>query len=150
MSRYCFHLLQGVGLQYVFMCFYCVFLWEVMQCSAAMDILFLMDGSYSVGKGSFERCKHYALKLCQALDIGPDKVCFSVFFCVSPSLSISLVNHHSCNPSLVQVRVGLIQFGSTPRLEFALDSYTTKQELKKHMKKVSYRCVSSLTSHYDK
>ncbi|XP_049418961.1 von Willebrand factor A domain-containing protein 2 [Epinephelus fuscoguttatus] len=89
---------------------------EMMQCSAAMDILFLMDGSYSVGKGSFERSKHYAIKLCQALDIGPDKV-----------------------------RVGLIQFGSTPRLEFTLDSYTTKQELKKHMKKISYRGGSTQT-----
>ncbi|XP_075950322.1 von Willebrand factor A domain-containing protein 2 [Anarhichas minor] len=83
---------------------------EMMQCSAAMDILFLMDGSYSVGKGSFERSKHYAIKLCHALDIRPDKV-----------------------------RVGVIQFGSSPRLEFALDSYTSKQELKKHMKKISYR-----------
>lgn len=82
----------------------------MMQCSAAMDILFLMDGSYSVGKGSFERSKHYAIKLCQALDIRPDKV-----------------------------RVGVIQFGSSPRLEFALDSYTSKQELKKHMMKISHR-----------
>ncbi|XP_074519511.1 von Willebrand factor A domain-containing protein 2 [Halichoeres trimaculatus] len=90
---------------------------EMMQCSAAMDILFLMDGSYSVGKGSFERSKHFAIKLSQALDIAPDKV-----------------------------RVGLIQFGSVPRLEFALDSYTTKQELKKHMKKVSYRGGSTQTS----
>ncbi|TKS89620.1 domain-containing protein 2 [Collichthys lucidus] len=89
---------------------------EMMQCSAAMDILFLMDGSYSVGKGSFERSKHYAIKLCQALDIRPDKV-----------------------------RVGLIQFGSTPRLEFSLDSHTTKQELKRHMKKVSYRGGSTQT-----
>lgn len=52
----------------------CASPWVVMRCSAAMDILFLMDGSYSVGKGSFERSKHYAIKLCQALDIGPDKV----------------------------------------------------------------------------
>uniref|UniRef100_A0A8C4I061 von Willebrand factor A domain containing 2 n=1 Tax=Dicentrarchus labrax TaxID=13489 RepID=A0A8C4I061_DICLA len=89
---------------------------EMMQCSAAMDILFLMDGSYSMGKGSFERSKHYAIKLCQALDVGPDKV-----------------------------RVGLIQFGSVPRLEFALDSHTTKQDLKKHMKKVSYRGGSTQT-----
>ncbi|XP_034414887.1 von Willebrand factor A domain-containing protein 2 [Cyclopterus lumpus] len=89
---------------------------EMMQCSAAIDILFLMDGSYSVGKGSFERSKHYAIKLCQALDIGPDKV-----------------------------RVGLIQFGSSPRLEFALDSYTSKQELKKHIKKISHRGGSTQT-----
>ncbi|KAK7919576.1 hypothetical protein WMY93_010860 [Mugilogobius chulae] len=89
---------------------------EMMKCSAAMDILFLLDGSYSVGKGSFERSKHYAIKLSQALDIGPDKV-----------------------------RVGLIQFGSTPRLEFSLDKFTTKQELKKHMKKISYRGGSTQT-----
>uniref|UniRef100_H2U0F6 von Willebrand factor A domain containing 2 n=1 Tax=Takifugu rubripes TaxID=31033 RepID=H2U0F6_TAKRU len=89
---------------------------EIMQCSAAMDILFLMDGSYSVGKGSFERSKHYAIKLCQALDIGPDKV-----------------------------RVGLIQFGSAPRLEFSLDLHNTKQELTRHMKKISYRGGSTQT-----
>ncbi|CAG5906269.1 unnamed protein product [Menidia menidia] len=83
---------------------------EMMQCSAAMDIIFVMDGSYSIGKGSFERSKHYAIKLCQALDIGQDKV-----------------------------RVGLIQLGSVPRLEISMDSYFTKQELKKHMKKISYR-----------
>ncbi|XP_054623844.1 von Willebrand factor A domain-containing protein 2 [Dunckerocampus dactyliophorus] len=83
---------------------------EMMQCSGAMDILFLMDSSYSVGKGSFERSKHYAIKLCEALDIGPDKV-----------------------------RVGLIQFGSVPQLEFALDSYTSKHKLMVRVKKISYR-----------
>lgn len=118
----------------------CVFAREVMQCSAAMDILFLMDGSYSVGKGSFERSKHYAVKLCQALDIGPDKVCvFSDCLCRSLPLLLT-----SVNSALFQVRVGLIQFGSTPRLEFTLDAHTNKQELMKHMKKVSYRFVSSL------
>lgn len=68
-----------------------------MQCSAAMDILFLMDGSYSVGKGGFERSKHYAIKLCQALDIRLDKVGFlshpsSLFFFL---LSISIVFNHT-------------------------------------------------------
>ncbi|TNN28803.1 von Willebrand factor A domain-containing protein 2 [Liparis tanakae] len=87
---------------------------EMMQCSAAIDILFLLDGSYSVGKGSFERSKHYAIKLCEALDVGPDKV-----------------------------RVGVIQFGSSPRLEFALDSYASKEELKKRIKKIPHRCVFS-------
>lgn len=53
----------------------CVFyVWSVMQCSAALDILFVMDSSYSVGKGGFERSRHYVLKLCEALDISPDKV----------------------------------------------------------------------------
>ncbi|PWA21619.1 hypothetical protein CCH79_00003032 [Gambusia affinis] len=68
---------------------------EMMQCSAVIDILFLMDGSYSIGKGTFERAKHYAVKLCEALNIASNK--------------------------------------------FSLDSFSTKQELKKHLKKISYR-----------
>ncbi|XP_077482540.1 von Willebrand factor A domain-containing protein 2 isoform X3 [Stigmatopora argus] len=89
---------------------------QVIQCSAAVDVVFLMDGSYSVGKASFERGKHFALKLCQVLDIRPDKA-----------------------------RVGFIQFGSVPRLEFALDSYWTKRELKMHLKMISYRGGSTQT-----
>ncbi|XP_034049361.1 von Willebrand factor A domain-containing protein 2 [Thalassophryne amazonica] len=89
---------------------------EMMQCSAALDILFLMDGSYSIGKSSFERLKQFATKLCDALDIGPDKV-----------------------------RVGSIQFGSTPRLEFPLDVYSNKQEVKKHMKNILFRGGSTQT-----
>lgn len=50
----------------------------VMWCSAAVDILFLMDGSHSVGKGSFERSKHFAITVCDALDINPRKVSASL------------------------------------------------------------------------
>lgn len=51
-----------------------IFFLLVMQCSASLDVLFLLDGSYSIGKGSFERSKHFAGKLCDALDIHPDRV----------------------------------------------------------------------------
>ncbi|KTG35083.1 hypothetical protein cypCar_00018882 [Cyprinus carpio] len=89
---------------------------EMMQCSTAMDILFVMDSSYSVGKGGFERSLHYVLKLCEALDVSTDKV-----------------------------RVGVILFGSTPKLEISLDSYKSKEELKKKMKKIHYRGGSTQT-----
>ncbi|XP_040419528.1 von Willebrand factor A domain-containing protein 2 isoform X2 [Cygnus olor] len=89
---------------------------QLMQCSAAVDILFLLDGSYSVGKGSFERSKHFAGKLCDALDIHPGRV-----------------------------RVGLIQFSSTPHLEFPLDSYGTKQEVKEGIKRTVFRGGSTDT-----
>lgn len=45
-----------------------------MWCSAAVDILFLFDGSHSVGKGGFERSKHFAITVCDALDISPGRV----------------------------------------------------------------------------
>lgn len=53
-----------------------------------------------------------------------------------------------------QVRVGVIQFGSTPKLEISLDSYNSKEELKKKMKKIHYRyrdycyCVSVRLLHF--
>ncbi|XP_030631036.1 von Willebrand factor A domain-containing protein 2 [Chanos chanos] len=89
---------------------------DMMQCSAAMDILFLMDGSYSVGKGSFERSRHFIQRVCDALDIGAETV-----------------------------RVGVVQVGSTIRLEIALDSYSTKEELRKRLKKIPYRGGSTQT-----
>ncbi|KAM9010997.1 von Willebrand factor A domain-containing protein 2 isoform 2-T3 [Ara ararauna] len=83
---------------------------QLVQCSASLDVLFLLDGSYSIGKGSFERSKRFASKLCDALDIHPDRV-----------------------------RVGLIQFSSTPHLEFLLDAYLTKQEVKEGIERVVFR-----------
>ncbi|KAG7263483.1 hypothetical protein CRUP_005803 [Coryphaenoides rupestris] len=82
-----------------------------------MDVVFLLDGSYSVGKGSFERSRHYAIRLSQVLDIRPDKV-----------------------------RVGVVQFGSSPRLEISLDECSTREELTKRLKKISYRGGSTRTA----
>ncbi|NXE17560.1 VWA2 protein, partial [Ardeotis kori] len=89
---------------------------QSMQCSASLDVLFLLDGSYSIGKGSFERSKHFTSKICGALDIHPDRV-----------------------------RVGMIQFSSTPHLEFPLDLYLTKQEVKERIKRIVFRGGSTET-----
>ncbi|CAM5129810.1 unnamed protein product [Eretmochelys imbricata] len=89
---------------------------QLMQCSASVDLLLLLDGSYSIGKGSFERSKHFAGKLCDALNINPDRV-----------------------------RVGVIQFSSTPQLEFPLDSYLTKEEVKEKIKKIVFKGGSTET-----
>lgn len=50
----------------------------VMWCSAAVDVLFLIDGSHSIGKGSFERAKHFAITVCDALDVNPERVSASL------------------------------------------------------------------------
>uniref|UniRef100_A0A2K5RJM9 von Willebrand factor A domain-containing protein 2 n=1 Tax=Cebus imitator TaxID=2715852 RepID=A0A2K5RJM9_CEBIM len=83
---------------------------KMMWCSAAVDILFLLDGSHSIGKGSFERSKHFAITVCDALDISPEKV-----------------------------RVGAFQFSSTPHLEFPLDSFSTQQEVKAKIKRMVFK-----------
>ncbi|XP_036295006.1 von Willebrand factor A domain-containing protein 2 [Pipistrellus kuhlii] len=79
-------------------------------CSAAVDVLFLMDGSHSIGKGSFERAKHFAITVCDALDINPERV-----------------------------RVGAVQFSSAPWLEFPLDSLATQQEVKMKLKRMVFK-----------
>ncbi|XP_060624443.2 von Willebrand factor A domain-containing protein 2 [Anolis sagrei] len=83
---------------------------QLMNCSAPVDVMFLLDGSYSIGKGSFERSKHLAIKLCDALDIGPEKV-----------------------------RVGAIQFSNTAYLEFSLDTYFIKHEIKDKLKRIVFK-----------
>ncbi|XP_032168224.1 von Willebrand factor A domain-containing protein 2 isoform X1 [Mustela erminea] len=83
---------------------------KMMQCSAAVDLLFLIDGSHSVGKGSFERSKHFAITVCDALDINPERV-----------------------------RVGAMQFSSAPRLEFPLDALSSQQEVKAKIKRMVFK-----------
>lgn len=83
---------------------------KMMRCSAAMDILFLLDGSHSVGKASFERSKRFAITVCDALDISQERV-----------------------------RVGAMQFGSAPHLEFPLDAFPTRQEVKAQVKRMIFK-----------
>ncbi|XP_073451953.1 von Willebrand factor A domain-containing protein 2 isoform X3 [Aquarana catesbeiana] len=87
-----------------------------MFCSAPLDILFLLDGSNSIGKGSFERSKHFAVRLCDALDISADRV-----------------------------RVGVIQYSATPQLEFRLDSFFTKEDLQEKIKAIVLKGGSTET-----
>uniref|UniRef100_A0A7N4PGS3 von Willebrand factor A domain-containing protein 2 n=1 Tax=Sarcophilus harrisii TaxID=9305 RepID=A0A7N4PGS3_SARHA len=89
---------------------------QLMQCSAALDVLFALDGSHSIGKGSFERSKYFAIKLCDTLTIDPDKV-----------------------------RVGVLQFSSIPQLEFPLDSFYTREEVKEKIKKTVFKGGSTET-----
>ncbi|KAM4034001.1 von Willebrand factor A domain-containing protein 2 [Anomaloglossus baeobatrachus] len=87
-----------------------------MFCSAPLDVLVLLDGSSSVGKGGFERSKHFAVKFCDTLDISADRV-----------------------------RVGVLQFSSAPQLELRLDSGITKHDLKEKINSVVFRGGSTDT-----
>ncbi|XP_069837861.1 von Willebrand factor A domain-containing protein 2 [Dendropsophus ebraccatus] len=88
-----------------------------MFCSAPLDVLFVLDGSNSVGKGSFERSKHFAVKFCDTLDISAERV-----------------------------RVGVIQYSSTPQVELRLDSTFSKENVKEKIKSVVFKGGSTETS----
>ncbi|XP_053307201.1 von Willebrand factor A domain-containing protein 2 [Spea bombifrons] len=87
-----------------------------MRCSAALDVLILLDGSNSVGKGSFERSKHFASRLCDVLDVGGN-----------------------------QVRVGVVQYSSAPQLELRLDSGLSREDVKEKIRAVTFKGGSTET-----
>ncbi|KAM6184775.1 von Willebrand factor A domain-containing protein 2 [Rhynchocyon petersi] len=89
---------------------------KMMRCSATVDVLFLLDGSHSVGKRSFETAKRFAIMVCDALDISPERV-----------------------------RVGAFQFSSVPHLEFPLGWFSTLQEVKAKIKKMVFKGGSTET-----
>ncbi|KAM8924749.1 von Willebrand factor A domain-containing protein 2 [Pelodytes ibericus] len=87
-----------------------------MQCSATIDVLILLDGSNSVGKGAFERSKHFAARLCDSLDISTNRV-----------------------------RVGVIQYSTTPQVELRLDSEFNREGVKEKIKAVPFKGGSTET-----
>ncbi|XP_073412715.1 von Willebrand factor A domain-containing protein 2 [Dendrobates tinctorius] len=87
-----------------------------MFCSAPLDVLILLDGSSSVGKGGFERAKHFAVKFCDTLDISADRV-----------------------------RLGVLQYSSAPQVELRLDSGFTRDDIKEKIKAVVFRGGSTET-----
>lgn len=89
--------------------FLCVFLWagdaqesipdSVLNCCEG-DVLFLLDSSGSVALYEFSRMVDFLSKLLSPFSLGPD-----------------------------QVRVGLLQVGTEPHLEFGFDAYRTQTRL---------------------
>uniref|UniRef100_A0A4W3GB04 Collagen type VI alpha 6 chain n=1 Tax=Callorhinchus milii TaxID=7868 RepID=A0A4W3GB04_CALMI len=78
--------------------------------SSVADIVFLVDGSWSIGSQNFRRVREFLYTLVNAFDIGEDKV-----------------------------RVGLVQYSSTPRTEFLLNSYSSKTEILQYLQQLPYK-----------
>ncbi|XP_030310044.1 collagen alpha-3(VI) chain isoform X2 [Calypte anna] len=68
------------------------------------DIIFLLDGSLSVGNANFPYVRDFVATLVNSFDVGTDKI-----------------------------RVGLVQFSDTPKTEFFLYSYQTRSDIIHHM-----------------
>ncbi|KAK6490585.1 collagen alpha-6(VI) chain-like [Huso huso] len=77
---------------------------------AIADIVFLVDGSWSIGTENFKRVREFLYTLINTLDVGEDKV-----------------------------RIGLIQYSGTPRTEFALNTYQTKEDNLQYIKTLPYK-----------
>lgn len=77
---------------------------------AKADIVFLVDGSASIGLRNFQQIREFLTSVVTNFDISPNKV-----------------------------RVGMVQFSDTPKTEFFLNTYEVKQEILDYIKRLPYK-----------
>ncbi|KAM9308137.1 collagen alpha-6(VI) chain-like [Gastrophryne carolinensis] len=78
--------------------------------SNAADIVFLMDGSWSIGTENFQSMQKFLYTLINGFDIGRDKI-----------------------------RIGLIQYSDEPRTEFYLNTYEKKEDILQYVQTLKYK-----------
>uniref|UniRef100_UPI0037E74C95 collagen alpha-6(VI) chain isoform X2 n=1 Tax=Semicossyphus pulcher TaxID=241346 RepID=UPI0037E74C95 len=76
---------------------------------AVADIVFLVDGSWSIGTENFEQIRQFLSTLVNSFDIGPD-----------------------------HVRIGLVQYSTDPRTEFLLNTHQNKKDILQYISKLPY------------
>lgn len=76
---------------------------------AVADIVFMVDGSWSIGTENFERIRLFLYTLVNGFDVGPD-----------------------------HVRIGLVQYSTTPRTEFLLNTHQDKTEILQYISRLPY------------
>ncbi|XP_026172742.1 collagen alpha-6(VI) chain-like isoform X2 [Mastacembelus armatus] len=76
---------------------------------AVADIVFMVDGSWSIGTANFKQIRLFLSTLVNSFDIGPD-----------------------------HVRIGLVQYSTSPRTEFLLNTYQSKQDILQYISELPY------------
>ncbi|XP_070692202.1 collagen alpha-6(VI) chain [Pempheris klunzingeri] len=76
---------------------------------AVADIVFMVDGSWSIGAENFEQIRQFLYTLVNSFDVGPD-----------------------------HVRIGLVQYSTSPRTEFLLNTHQNKQDILQYISKLPY------------
>lgn len=74
------------------------------------DVVFLVDGSASIGLENFQQIREFLSSLVSVFEVAPDKV-----------------------------RIGLVQYSDTPRTEFLLNTYQNKDDILNYIKNLRYK-----------
>ncbi|CAM4530985.1 unnamed protein product, partial [Caretta caretta] len=78
--------------------------------ASVADIVFLMDGSWSIGKENFRRMQDFLYIMVSSFDVGEDKI-----------------------------RIGLIQYSDAPHTEFFLSTYNCKEAILEKIQALHYK-----------
>nr|XP_046254472.1 collagen alpha-6(VI) chain isoform X2 [Scatophagus argus] len=76
---------------------------------AVADIVFMVDGSWSIGAENFDQIRQFLYTLVNSFDVGPD-----------------------------HVRIGLVQYSTAPRTEFMLNTHPNKKDILQHISTLPY------------
>ncbi|KAM7421652.1 hypothetical protein PAMA_015686 [Pampus argenteus] len=76
---------------------------------AVADIVFMVDGSWSIGEKNFNQIRQFLSTLVNSFDVRPD-----------------------------HVRIGLVQYSSAPRTEFLLNTYPNKDDILQYISLLPY------------
>ncbi|KAM9806315.1 collagen alpha-6(VI) chain isoform 1-T1 [Syngnathus typhle] len=76
---------------------------------AVADLVFMVDGSWSIGAENFEKIRRFLATLVNSFDIGPDRV-----------------------------RMALVQYSNAPRTEFLLNSFESKKDILQSVSTLPY------------
>ena len=80
------------------------------------DIVFLVDGSWSIGTENFQQIRDFLYTLVNSFSVGPN-----------------------------QVRIGMAQYSTDRRTEFLLNTFQDKQEILEYIKKLPYKGGGTMT-----
>lgn len=83
---------------------------------AVADLVFLVDGSWSVGRANFRKIREFIYSLVSAFEIGDDKT-----------------------------KVGIVQYSSDTRTEFDLNQYSRKEDLLSAITNLPYKGGNTMT-----
>ncbi|XP_059194900.1 collagen alpha-6(VI) chain-like [Centropristis striata] len=77
---------------------------------AVADIVFMVDGSWSIGTENFKQIRQFLYTLVNSFDVGPE-----------------------------HVRIGLVQYSTAPRTEFLLNTYQSKKDILDYINNLPYQ-----------
>uniref|UniRef100_A0A671KVJ0 VWFA domain-containing protein n=1 Tax=Sinocyclocheilus anshuiensis TaxID=1608454 RepID=A0A671KVJ0_9TELE len=94
----------------------CCFLFSVCAQNTVADIVFLVDGSNSIGPANFLQIREFLSSLVENFEVAPDRI-----------------------------RIGLVQYSDTPYTEFSLSTYQNKEEILSYIQKLRYKTGGKFT-----
>lgn len=80
------------------------------------DIVFLVDGSASIGLDNFQQVREFLSSLVDNFEVAPDRI-----------------------------RIGLVQYSDTPQTEFLLNTYQNKGEILNYIQNLNYKTGGTFT-----